>query len=317
MFRSIAFAAVLAFVAGLAAAPEARAQTKPAATNVRVAVMQVTNFTPLVVARDKGWFAEEGLNVTWTPVAQGAIAVEAVFGGSAEFGGGSVFEPIVARGNGLDMVFVVPNTRINPTPPDNSALLVRTKDSIQKPADLVGKKISAGLVNSINYIHMVEWLQKHKIDPKSIQFLEIPFPQQADALFQNRLDAVWAVEPFMSIMLKSGNARILAMPYQENAPGMDITALIAKESWVKQNPDTARRFKRAMERATAHLKKASKEERDGWVSKYTGVKPELVAQMTLPDFITEFNVGSLKANLDLAVKHKVAKPFDINRMIWK
>jgi NitT/TauT family transport system substrate-binding protein len=317
MFRSIAFAAVLAFVAGLAAAPEARAQAKPAATNVRVAVMQVTNFTPLVVARDKGWFAEEGLNVTWTPVAQGAIAVEAVFGGSAEFGGGSVFEPIVARGNGLDMVFVVPNTRINPTPPDNSALLVRTKDSIQKPADLVGKKISAGLVNSINYIHMVEWLQKHKIDPKSIQFLEIPFPQQADALFQNRLDAVWAVEPFMSIMLKSGNARILAMPYQENAPGMDITALIAKESWVKQNPDTARRFKRAMERATAHLKKASKEERDGWVSKYTGVKPELVAQMTLPDFITEFNVGSLKANLDLAVKHKVAKPFDINRMIWK
>lgn len=317
MFRSIAFAAVLACTAGLAAAPDARAQAKPAATNVRVAVMQVTNFTPLVVARDKGWFAEEGLNVTWTPVAQGAIAVEAVFGGSAEFGGGSVFEPIVARGNGLDMVFVVPNTRINPAPPDNSALLVRSQDSIQKPADLVGKKISAGLVNSINYIHMVEWLQKRKIDPKSIQFLEIPFPQQADALFQNRLDAVWAVEPFMSIMLKSGKARILAMPYQDNAPGMDITALIAKESWVKQNPDTARRFKRALERATAYLKKASKEERDGWVSKYTGVKPELVGQMTLPDFVTEFNVASLKANLDLAVKHKVAKPFDINRMIWK
>jgi ABC-type nitrate/sulfonate/bicarbonate transport system substrate-binding protein len=316
MFRSIAFAAVLAFVAGLAAAPEVRAQAKPA-TTVRVAVMPVTNFTPLVVARDKGWFAEEGLNVTWTPVAQGAIAVEAVFGGSAEFGGGSVFEPMVARGNGLDIVFVVPNTRINPTPPDNSALLVRTKDAIQKPADLVGKKISAGLVNSINYIHMMEWLQKRNVDPKSIQFLEIPFPQQADALFQNRLDAVWAVEPFMTFMLKSGNARILAMPYQDNMPGMDITALIAKESWVKQNADTARGFKRAMERATAHLKNASKEERDGWVSKYTGVKPEVVAQMTLPDFITEFNVGSLKANLDLAAKHKVAKPFDINRMIWK
>jgi NitT/TauT family transport system substrate-binding protein len=317
MPRLPAFAAVLAFLAGAAAAPEVRAQAKPAATAVRVAAMPIVNFTPLIVARDKGWFAEEGLNVTWTPVPQGAIAVEAVFGGSAEFGGGSVFEPMVARGNGLDMVFVVPNTRIRPSPPDNSALLVRTKDPIQKPADLAGKKISAGLVNSINYIHMVEWLQKRNVDPKSIQFLEIPFPQQSDALFQNRLDAVWAVEPFMTFMLKSGNARILAMPYQDNMPGMDITALIAKESWLKQNADTARRFKRAMERATAHLAKASKEERDGWVSKYTGVKPEVVAQMTLPDFITEFNPGSLKANLDLAVKHKVAKPFDINRMIWK
>jgi ABC-type nitrate/sulfonate/bicarbonate transport system substrate-binding protein len=117
--------------------------------------------------------------------------------------------------------------------------------------------------------------------------------------------------------LKSGNARIMAMPYQDNMPGMDITAYIAKESWLKQNGDVARRFKKTIDRATAYLVNAPKEERDGWVAKFTGVKPEIVSQMTLPDYITELNVPSLKANLDLAVKHKVAKGFDINRMIWK
>ncbi len=40
-----------------------------------------------------------------------------------------------------------------------------------------------------------------------------PRKQMADALFQNRLDAVWAVEPFLTIMLKSGIARVLAYPY--------------------------------------------------------------------------------------------------------
>ena len=48
-----------------------------------------------------------------------------------------------------------------------------------------------------------------------------------------------------------------------------------------------------------------------------GVKPELVADMTLPNFTTEFNMVSLKANLDLAVKHKVVKNFDVNTMMWK
>jgi len=308
----IALAAALA----LSAAPEARAQAKPAPATVRLAIIPVTNYTPLVVARDKGWFAEEGLSVSWSSIAQGAVAIEAVFGGSVEFGGSSIFEPMVARGNGLDVMFAVAGTRIRPTPPDNSALLVRTNDNIRQPGDLAGKKISAGLVNSVNYVHMQEWLQNRGVDPKSIQFLEIPFPQMADALFQNRLDAVWAVEPFLTFMLKTGNARIFARPYQDNMPGMDITAYIAKESWLKANADVARRFKRAIDRATTHLNNASKEERDGWVAKFTGVKPEVVAAMTLPDFTTEFNVPSLKANLDLAVKHKMVKGFDINRMMW-
>ena len=56
----------------------ALAQSKPAPANVRFAVMGVANFTPVLVARDKGFFAAENLNVTWTTVNQGAIAVEAL-----------------------------------------------------------------------------------------------------------------------------------------------------------------------------------------------------------------------------------------------
>jgi NitT/TauT family transport system substrate-binding protein len=164
---------------------------------------------------------------------------------------------------------------------------------------------------------MREWLQRNGVDPNSVQFLEIPFPQMADALFQNRLDAVWSVEPFLTVMLKTGNARILSYPYQENVPRMDITAYMAKESWVKANPDVVRRFRRAIDRATTYLVNASKEERDDFVAKYSGMKPELVAAVNLPEYTTEFNVPSLKANLDIAVRQKLAKPFDLDGMIWK
>ena len=39
--------------------------------------------------------------------------------------------------------------------------------------------------------------------------------------------------------------------------------------------------------------------------------------MTLPVFTTEFNMDSLKTNLDFAVQHKIVKTFDVIRMIWK
>ena len=292
-------------------------QTRPAPANVRVAVMPVANFAPMAVARDKGFFTDENLNVTWTTVPQGAIAVEAVFGGSAEVGGGSIFEPMVARGNGLDMVFLAASARIRSEPPDNSGVAVRAEDDIKGPKDLVGKKVSASLINGPNYVHMREWLQRGGVDPSSVQFLEIPFPQMADALFQKRLDAVWNVEPFLTFMIRSGNARMIAYPYQENVPKMDITGYVAKESWVKANPDVAARFKRAIDKATTHLINASKQERDEWVAKYSGMKPEVVAGMNLPEYSTEFNVATLKANLDIAIRQKLAKPFNLDTMLWK
>jgi NitT/TauT family transport system substrate-binding protein len=316
ILRTVLMLALSAAVAGLM--PRAScAQTSAPPATLRLAVIPVANYTPLVVARDKGFFTEENLNVTWTNVNQGAIAVEAVFGGSVEIGGSSIFEPMVARGNGLDLLFIAASARIRSAPPDNSGVVVRSSDTITSAKDLAGKKISAGLINSVNYVHMREWLQRNGVDPNSVQFLEIPFPQMADALFQNRLDAVWNVEPFLTVMLRSGNARILSYPYQENVPRMDITAYMAKESWVKANPDVVRRFRRAIDRATTYLINASKEERDDFVAKYSGMKPELVAAVNLPEYTTEFNVPSLKANLDIAVRQKLAKPFDLDAMIWK
>src|SRR5262249_26706838 len=281
-----------------------------APTNLRLAIQPLTNYTPVLVGRDKGWFAEEKLSVTWTTIAQAAIAVEAGVGGSAQFGGGALLVPRVAPRNRLDISFVVPTTRIRNEPPDNNGLLVRVDSDIRTPKDLAGKTISAGLVNSINYIHMHEWLKRHGVDPRSVSFLELPFPQMADALFQKRLDAVWNVEPFVTVMLQTGKARGTAYPYQEVIPGRDVPAFIAKDSWLKANRDVALRFRHVIERATNYLKDAPKEERDSWVAKYSGVKPEIVAVMNLPQFSAKFNVPSLAKNLEIAVRHGVVKPFD-------
>src|SRR5262249_15841247 len=121
-------AAVVAALA-LATPSPAAAQTKPAPVAIRVIHIPIANFTPLLVAREKGYFADENLSVTWSTVSQGAVAIEAVFGGSAEIGASAVFETMVARGNGLDLMFLAAGTHIHNQPPDNSGVLVRIDDS--------------------------------------------------------------------------------------------------------------------------------------------------------------------------------------------
>jgi NitT/TauT family transport system substrate-binding protein len=301
----------------LAITSQTKAQSEQGTASVRVVLPPLTNYTGLLVARDKGWFKEEKLDVTWSTVAQTAVAIEAVYGGSAEFGAGGILEPMIARGNGLDLMFAVPTAKINRQPPDNSALVVRSNSDIKRPADLAGKKVSVGLINSINYIHMIEWLRRHGVDRKTVQFLEIPCPQMPVALLQNRLDAVWGVEPFLTIMLKSGKVRVLGYPYIDILPGMDITAFFAKETWLKAHGDVARRFRRAFLRANQFLIDAPKAERDAWVSKFTKVKPEIVAEMNLPVFSVAFDQASLRANLELAGGQGLVKPFDVSSMIWQ
>src|SRR5262249_20161474 len=171
--------------------------------------------------------------------------------------------------------------------------------------------------NGPNHVHLKEWLTRGGVDPASVQYFELPFPQMTDALLQNRLDAVWSVEPFLTFLLKSGSARVIAYQYQAHDPNMDSAAFEVKESWVKASPDVARRLHAALERATKDHDNAGKEERDEWTAKYPGVKLEVVKEIPLPLYVTEFNVSTLQANLDILVRQRLTKPFDVNAMIWK
>jgi len=301
----------------LAALPIALVHAQPkAAATVRVVTLPITNYTPLLIAREKGWFAEENLNVTWTMAAQGAVAVQAVVGGSAEFGSTGILEPILARGNGIDVAFVVANCRVRLGPPDASAIFVRDGESIRGPGDLVGKRVSVGLLNSVNHIHAAAWLRKNGVDPKSVQFLELPLPNVGDALVNHRIDAGWLVEPFQTVMSRAGKIHALANPFHVNVPGMDITAYVATETWLGANADTARRFKRVVDRATVFMNNGPREERLAWVSKFTGVRADVAARMTLPVFATEFQVDSLQANVELAASQGLVKAFDVKTMMW-
>ena len=69
----------------------------------------------------------------------------------------------------------------------------------------------------------------------------------------------------------------------------------------ERNADAAKRLCTVFTRAQKFMTEAPKADRDAFVSKFSSVRPELVAEMSLPNFVSDFNVQSPKTNMELAV----------------
>ena len=285
------------------------------ATKIRAVAQGDRQFRTAADRRDKGIFKEQNLEVTWNFISQGALGVEAVFGGSAEIAGNSVIEPLIARGNGLDVMYLINNTRIRPTPPDNSGIAVRTADPING-AEGPRRQAHLGRPDQRPELRPPEGMadpRRRRSGQRAVFRAAVPADDRRAAAEPARRGLERrAVRDLPAQERKRARDR-LSVP--GNVPNMDIAAFQVKESWVKANPDVARRLRTALERATNYLDNASKEERDEWIAKFTGVKLEVVKEIDLPLYVTEFNVSTLQANLDILVRQKLTKPFDVNAMI--
>lgn len=99
-------AAALAF--GLAGCGGNDAAEKPAATapggiekpNLKLGFIKLTDIAPLVVAKEKGFFAEEGLNVTLEPQANWKVLLDGVTGGQLD-GAHMLAGQVLASGAGI------------------------------------------------------------------------------------------------------------------------------------------------------------------------------------------------------------------------
>src|SRR5438874_92243 len=72
-----------------------------AQTTLRVGYLPIAGNMDLLVARDRGWFAEEGITVELSPMAGGAEILPALIGGSLDLGTLNVVTHVLALDQGF------------------------------------------------------------------------------------------------------------------------------------------------------------------------------------------------------------------------
>jgi ABC-type nitrate/sulfonate/bicarbonate transport system substrate-binding protein len=200
-------------------------------------------YLPALLARTRGFFNEEGLDVELIVMRGGTLGVQAVVGGSVDFvmQFGSVF-PAVWNGADLKIVAQMTNALF-------FSLIVRPE--IQNIEDLKGKKIGV-TVGAVTFAAVRELLKLHGIDPdKGVEYVNIPGSGAKVAALEKGLIAATPIAPPGELRsIRAGYKRLVF--FGNVLPEMSFTGLAATNRYLRENPRTVEKMVRAIVRGT-HL----------------------------------------------------------------
>lgn len=183
--------------------------TLPANAQQSIAIFTGTSpiFGPVFVADAKGYFREEGINVTVKAFTSGADASEGFRSGGAQFLIASDV-PLIYQMVGGDAVLLGQFSQ------NDDMLIMMGHKSINSPADLKGKKV--GLVRKSGSEYMLKrYLEKGNLSLTDVEMINIPPFEQVPAMANGDIVAVSTWKPFnLKILGVSKDTKLLS----ENGP---------------------------------------------------------------------------------------------------
>jgi NitT/TauT family transport system substrate-binding protein len=189
----------------------------------------------------EGFFRKRDLDVEVQPSQGGATVVPAVVSGDVDIGGSNLVSVLLAQAKDIPVKIVAPGTFVDGTK-DFAAIVVAKDSDIRSPADLEGKTLAVNTLKNVAEVTARASLDKQGVDSSKVELTEVDFPDMTAAVEQGRVDAAFAIEPFVSQATAGGN-RIVDRPYVGTKPGLQIGCYFATEQYLAENEDVAKRFR--------------------------------------------------------------------------
>ena len=241
MKRTVILLTTILLLAACQAAPAA--PPSPASkdlTPIRLPVGYIPNiqFAPLYVAIEKGYFKDQGLDVT-LDYSNEIDSVALVGAGELPFAIASGEQVLLGRGRDLPLVYTLAWYQ------DYPVGVVSLKDAgITTPADLKGKRIGIPMLSGASYIGLNALLASAGLTEKDVSLDVIGFTQ-LESLVSGRDDAVvvYAANEPVQLQERGYDANLLRVSDYNNLVG---NGLVTSEMVAKLNPDLVRRMTTAI-----------------------------------------------------------------------
>lgn len=215
------------------------------------------------ISQDKGWFEEEGLNLTTYESYETGMALAAALArGDIQVAYMCLVPAIDVFANAKVPIKIIAGTHkygyglvVNPDK-------VKTIQDLEKPDIRLGCVREGGAVDVL--LHKV--IDKYNLkEEKIISNIRRMSPsKQILAIQSGQLDAAFLPEPW-STMAEEFGFRMLLMS-QEVWPGMQGSVLVVKEELIKNHPDLVKKLVRVSQRAT------------NWANQYPQEAAEVMAR---------------------------------------
>jgi NitT/TauT family transport system substrate-binding protein len=284
-------------------------------TTVTVATIPTAAAAPLFVGIKRGFFEQEDLRVKTQFAEGGAAIIPAVQKGDVQFGFGNTISLFIAREKGLELPTVAAG-QVSPREEaeDETAVMVPKDSRVRSIEDLEGKTIAVNTLQNIATLSIQAALDRAGVDPKSVKFIEVPFPEALPAIESGKVDAAFFGEPFTTLGRRAG-ARVIFRPFSAGVPGGQIGAYMTSESYAQDNRDVVDRFARAIERSNRYVIEHPDSIRTAVVG-FTDVKRDVASKMRLPVFVPAIDPAALQRLADASRQQGVLEEkLDTSEMV--
>ena len=254
--RRAALASALAAAGSLAACggqPAAQGTASTAATSAAGAAQLTfcldyvpnTNHTGIYVAQAKGWFAEEGIELTIVQPAEDSA--EAMIGsGRAQLGVSyqDYIANVLAADAPLPVVAIAAVIQHN-----TSGIMSRAADGITRPSAMVGHTYATWDL-PVEQATVRDVVQADGGDFSQVKLVPYTVDDEVSGLRANLFDCVWVFEGWAVQNAKVQGFDVNYFSFIGVDPVFDFytPVLAANGDWAAQNPDQARAFLRAAKR---------------------------------------------------------------------
>jgi NitT/TauT family transport system substrate-binding protein len=238
-FRTaIRWAALLALLASLAACKTAVPQAKTELRTISLAMGYIPNvqFTPVYVAVERGYFAEEGLEIAFDYGMENDL-LKLVGTSELQFVIGSGDQVILARSQGLPVVYVLNWYRRFPV----GVASLQPLESVQ---DLVGKNVGIPGLYGASYIGWQALLDATGVDPAEINLISIGYTQ-VESLVTGQVDAavIYAMNEPVQLRQEGHDVSVI---HVSDYIDFVSNGLITNQQTIDQEPELVRAVVRAM-----------------------------------------------------------------------
>jgi NitT/TauT family transport system substrate-binding protein len=280
--------------AALLVALDAPAQAE---TKITIGYTGANTFVPAFVAKDKGFFAKRGLDVTLQRIPVGPSIPGALLANSLQVGTLTAPVFLQANENGIDLVAIAGaslQAKQNPT----AGVVARAGSGIQKPEDFKNKKVGAPGVNGLQDLLFKKWLQQKNVDWKTVTFVESPFPQMGDMLKGGQMDAALPVEPFVGRIVSAQVGYLVAhYPVEVSESYLESFYVVSKK-WATANTVAIKAFREALEEALVFVQANTDEAKKTQIT-YLGLPEAVVATLPLATYTLKVEPAQVAFWVDL------------------
>jgi NitT/TauT family transport system substrate-binding protein len=249
-------------------------------TRLTVRLLPIWDVAPVYLGIEKGFFADEGLELDIQLGQGGAETVPVVLDGSAQIGYANTPSLLNAAETGVPIEIVAPAAGPPPKRRGNGenlegAVMVTRDSSIRAYADLEGKTVAVNALGSVGDLTLKAALDDHGIAPSTVESLEVPFPDMQAALDAGYVDAAVMVSPWKTIAERSGGYRSVVFPTLDVWPDLVYTGYFVSRQWADENPDVLERFLAALHRSMMYAAEHERETR-ATIGEFTKLPKDLI-----------------------------------------